>query len=154
MVETECDRCKNLTIHFGSTCTSRILTEKFGSFPIITTSLIGSSVISLLIPFLASHWMILLQVLLGAFQPGFQPAAYTCFRLWVPLNERTFATGLIIFCSSAEFVMFFSAGTGERYGGQIFSSFHQHCLSRLDFCFPSLWRVTHLIIVLLSWTSC
>ena len=84
-----------------------ILTEKFGSRLIIITSLIGSSVVSLLIPFLARHWMILLQVLLGAFQSGFHPAAYTCYRSWVPLNERTFATGLIIFGSFAGSVLIF-----------------------------------------------
>src|SRR5690349_17623956 len=73
------------------------MSEIFGAKWIISVSLIGSAVINLATPYLASSVFLLVtaRVILGALQGGLFPSSFQMASKWLPLKERSTAMGLI-----------------------------------------------------------
>ena len=97
------------------------IAEKFGSRWIIFSTLTGSAVASIIVPFVTDyHYSILMlcRFLLGMFQSSFYPAAYGMVCVWFPEKERSFAfatvdTGAII----GAVVTYIAAGTITTHWG-------------------------------------
>lgn len=67
------------------------MAETFGGKKIVTISLIGSGVINLLTPLIASSTRILIlsRMILGIVQGGIFPSCYAMIGKWFPLKERS-----------------------------------------------------------------
>lgn len=67
------------------------MAETFGGKMIVTISLIGSGIINLITPFVASSTRVLImsRMLLGVVQGGIFPSCYAMIGKWFPLKERS-----------------------------------------------------------------
>lgn len=74
-----------------------ILAQKYGGKWIVAISLIGSGVVNLLTPLIASSYLLLItsRILLGAAQAATYPAIYDIMCSWMPLKERSLAYAII-----------------------------------------------------------
>lgn len=74
-----------------------IFVQKFGGKWIIAVSLIGSGVVNLGTPIIASsYWMVIVsRVVLGAVQAATYPAIYDMMCAWIPIKERSLSYAII-----------------------------------------------------------
>lgn len=75
---------------------SGLLAERIGGRTLISLSLIGSSIVNAITPFIASYptVMIFSRIFLGAIQAGIYPGAFAMCNTWLQLKERAFAFGM------------------------------------------------------------
>lgn len=78
------------------------MAEVFGAKWIIAVSLIGSGLINIATPFLASSVGLLIasRVALGVVQGGVFPSGFQMIGKWIPSNERSTAFGLFYISTS------------------------------------------------------
>ena len=97
-----------------------MLIEKFGGRWILIMCLIGSTLLSILTPFITDWiWaLIIVRGVLGAFQSGILPAGYGILCKWMPLNERSTGFGLLFVGMKigASLPYFLSGYLVNRYG--------------------------------------
>ena len=75
-----------------------LLAERFGGKWVITLTLAGPALASIVVPFITDYpvWILIAcRFVLGALQAGFYPSAYGMVAAWFPLKERSLAFAVI-----------------------------------------------------------
>lgn len=74
-----------------------VVVQRYGGKWILTVSLFGASLTSMVIPFAADHvWLIIvLRLIMGFFFSGSIPAAYDVIVKWIPLKERSICFSML-----------------------------------------------------------